>query len=276
MTDPKVRNTDFSAVVGLLAHTHDSWSSCKQVWWAGLPIVTKTLFGASFGTTLAANFGVFNPMSLVLEFSMIYNKFQIWRLLSGVFFFGKLGFPFLIMMYWMYSYSLKLEREHFDRRTADYVYALMFVWIVLLVVAFFFNMMIVGIPFVLAIVYIWCSINADVIVNFWFGLTFQAMYFPWVLMAFSILTGGSGMGELIGIFAGHCYFFLKTKYPRDYGGPNLLETPMWLRNLFPDEERQAATSFGVAPASGRQQQGQPPRAPQGWGGWGQGRQLGGQ
>lgn len=42
----------------------------------------------------------------------------------------------------MYSYSLKLEREHFDRRTADFVYALLFVWLVLLVVAFFFNMMV--------------------------------------------------------------------------------------------------------------------------------------
>lgn len=56
-----------------------------------------------------------------------------------------------------------------------------------------------------------------------------------------VLVCNSGMGELIGIFAGHCYFFLKTKYPRDYGGPNFLETPMLLRKCFPEEERQAVT-----------------------------------
>lgn len=34
---------------------------------------------------------------------------QIWRLVTAVAFFGKLGFPFLINMYFMYSYSLRLE-----------------------------------------------------------------------------------------------------------------------------------------------------------------------
>jgi derlin-1 len=59
-----------------------------------------------------------------------------------VFFFGKLGFPFLIMMFWLYSYSLRLEQEHFSRRTADYIYALLFVWVVMLGVAFLFDLMV--------------------------------------------------------------------------------------------------------------------------------------
>lgn len=34
---------------------------------------------------------------------------QIWRFFTGVAFFGKLGFPFLINVYFLYNYSLKIE-----------------------------------------------------------------------------------------------------------------------------------------------------------------------
>ena len=35
--------------------------------------------------------------------------FQFWRMFGCVFFMGKLGFPFLINVYFLYSYSLRLE-----------------------------------------------------------------------------------------------------------------------------------------------------------------------
>ena len=28
----------------------------------------------------------------------------------------------------------------------------------------------------MSVVYLWCSMNPETIVNFWFGMTFQAMY----------------------------------------------------------------------------------------------------
>lgn len=33
------------------------------------------------------------------------------------------------------------------------------------------------------------------------------------------------MLELLGIFVGHIYFFLKFRYAQDFGGPDLLQTP---------------------------------------------------
>mmetsp|Transcript_35215 Transcript_35215/g.92132 ORF Transcript_35215/g.92132 Transcript_35215/m.92132 type:complete len:248 (+) Transcript_35215:187-930(+) len=246
--------------------------SDPKLWWDTLPIVTKTLFGGSFLCTVGANVGLLPIMSLILDFQLVYYKFQIWRLATSVFLFGKLGFPFLTWLYFLYSYSLRLEQEHFLRKTADYIYACLFCWVVLLGLAWIFGMPLIFVPFAIAIVYIWSSANQDVIVNFWFGITFQAMYFPWVLLGFNILTAQSnGMPELLGIFAGHTYFFLKTKYPRDFGGPDVLATPQFLRNLFPDEERDRDRSFGVPPA-GRDAGPPRPRL----GGWGQGRRLGGE
>jgi hypothetical protein len=81
----------------------------------------------------------------------------------------------------------------------------------------------------------------------------------------------NGTPELMGIFAGHCYFFMKTKYPRDFGGPDLLATPQFLRNLFPEDERERERSFGVPPsARAAAAGGGAPRRR----GWGQGQQLG--
>ena len=50
------------------------------------------------------------------------------------------------------------------------------------------------------------------------GVSHHKFFFCWC----------SGMNELIGIFVGHLYFFLVFKYPQDYGGPKLINTPQFL------------------------------------------------
>lgn len=89
-------------------------------------------------------------------------------------------------------------------------------------------------PMVLSVLYVWCQLNKDVVVTFWFGTRFKAMYLPWVLLAFNMIVSGGGILEIIGILVGHLYFFLMFKYPRDLGGPTLLQTPAILREWFPD------------------------------------------
>ena len=37
------------------------------------------------------------------------------------------------------------------------------------------------------------------------------------------------MIELIGIFVGHVYYFLKFRYAQDFGGPDLLKTPQVIK-----------------------------------------------
>lgn len=45
-------------------------------------------------------------------------------------------------------------------------------------------------PMVLSVLYIWCQLNGEVIVTFWFGTRFKAKYLPWVLLGFNVLLGG--------------------------------------------------------------------------------------
>lgn len=42
-------------------------------------------------------------------------------------------------------------------------------------------------PMVLSVLYVWCKLNKDVIVNFWFGTRFKAMYLPWVLLGMNLI-----------------------------------------------------------------------------------------
>lgn len=88
---------------------------------------------------------------------------------------------------------------------------------------------------VLSVLYVWCQLNKDTIVNFWFGTRFKAMYLPWVLLGFNMVISGGGLMELVGILVGHLYFFLWFKYPQELGGPTLLQTPAILKQWFPDQ-----------------------------------------
>ncbi len=48
-----------------------------------------------------------------------------------------------------------------------------------------------GVALSLSMVYIFCNVNPEVIVSFWFGMRFKAFYLPWVLLGINILTGGT-------------------------------------------------------------------------------------
>ncbi len=146
-----------------------------------------------------------------------------------------------------------------------------FIWICSTIVGLFMNIYFLMDPLVLAVLYVWCQLNKDQIVTFWFGTQFKAMYLPWVLLAFKVIISNSGFMELVGILVGHLYFFLMFKYPQDFGGPSLLSTPGFLYNMFPSRN---AGMYGQAPASGQGDQ-----AGQGGGvrfrghQWGQGHRL---
>lgn len=72
------------------------------------------------------------------------------------------------------------------------------------------------------------------------------MYLPWVLFGINFIINQDGLEELVGILTGHLYFFLKFKYPQEFGGPNLLGTPSILEYYFP-QRNSNVRGFGSAP-----------------------------
>ncbi|KAG1697396.1 Derlin-1 [Nymphon striatum] len=200
-------------------------------WFKSLPLITRWWFILSIVLPVLGRFGLLNPYYMVLLYEPIVYKFQIWRPVTSVFFYvlsqGS-GFHYLINLYFLYNYSVRLETGLFDGRPADYLFMLLFNWVCIVIIGLIAEIMLLMDPMILSVLYVWCQTNKDQIVQFWFGTQFKAMYLPWVLLAFNMILSGGGIMELVGIVVGHLYFFLMFKYPQDFGGRSWLTTPQIL------------------------------------------------
>ncbi|XP_064598969.1 derlin-1-like [Liolophura sinensis] len=242
-------------------------------WYRSIPRITKYWFTGSIVLPIIGRIGLVHPMWMILDFSSTFYKCQIWRPLTAVLFYpiaGPSGFHYLINLYFLYSYSTRLETGVFDGRPADYMFMMIFNWLCLVIVGFAMNLMLLMDPMILSVLYVWCQLNRDEIVSFWFGTRFKAMYLPWVLLAFNMIIGQGGLFELIGILVGHLYFFLMFKYPQDFGGTRLLHTPSFLYNWLPNRQG-GVSGFGMAPSNRMRRDNDGGARHR----WGQGNQLGG-
>lgn len=247
-------------------------------WYHGIPQITRWWFTACVVVPLAARFGIVNGMWFILDWDLFFGKFQIWRAVTCAIYYPvtpQTGFHYLITLYFLYSYSSRLETGVFAGRQADYAYLVLFTWSIAVILALALQIMIIFEAMMFTVLYIWCQINREQIVSFYFGSQFKASHLPWVLLAFNFILRGSIMLELLGIFIGHLYFFLKFKYPIDFGGASFLDTPDFMYRLFRDTQSRVS-GFGVAPTSRRRDDDN-----QGGGGgggahrWGRGQRLGG-
>ncbi|XP_046464585.1 derlin-1-like [Daphnia pulex] len=218
-------------------------------WFKNLPIFTRHWFGLTIALSLVGRFAILSPKYLILDYHSIFESFHIWRPATALFYYPitpKTGFHFLINLYFLYNYSLQLETGLFNGRQADYFFMLLFNWICCVIIGLLADFPYLMDPMVLSVLYVWCQLNKDTIVNFWFGTQFKAMYLPWVLLGFNLIIAGGGVMELVGIVVGHLYFFLTMQYPQEFGGPLLLTTPQFLYKYFPNQ-RSGVQGFGAAP-----------------------------
>lgn len=219
-------------------------------WYNQMPRFTRIWLTATVGISLLARFGILPMEYLYLSRQLVIGKLQLWRCVTSLFIYPltpSTGFHFLINCYFITQYSARLEKNQYGRSPADYLYLLIIVATVANIGGMFFNVYFLMDLLVVAITYIWCHLNKDVIVNFWFGSRFKAMYLPWVLAGMELVFQGS-VASLIGIFIGHIYYFLKFQYPQELGGQAFLETPSILKQYVPDVSG-GFSGFGVPPAN---------------------------
>lgn len=243
-------------------------------WYHRMPCFTKWWLTLSFLLSLAGRVGLVKPYQMILLYTPVVSQLEIWRPITALFYYPispATGFHFLVNCYFLYNYSVRLETGEFDGRPADYLYMLIINWLCCTLVALTIELPLLMDCMVLSVLYVWCQLNKDTVVTFWFGTTFKAMYLPWVLFGFNFIIAGGGISELIGILAGHVYYFLKYTHPQEYGVQSYLTTPSFLYNWFPS--RRMPGGFGVPPP--RAATGATGPANTGRHDWGHGRVLGG-
>ncbi|PQQ16031.1 derlin-2.2 [Prunus yedoensis var. nudiflora] len=83
-------------------------------------------------------------------------------------------------------------------------------------------------------VYVWSKQNPFIHMSFLGLFTFTAAYLPWVLLTFSVIVGASAWVDLLGMIAGHAYYFLEDVYPQ-MTSRRPLRTPSFIKALFADD-----------------------------------------
>lgn len=96
-----------------------------EQWYAEIPIVTRTFLTLSTITALAVTFDLLSPLSLYLNYGLVFGEGQVWRLGTSFLFFDRISVNFVFHVYFLYFYCRRLEEHSFHGRGADFLYMML-------------------------------------------------------------------------------------------------------------------------------------------------------
>jgi len=210
-----------------------------QQWYNSMPMITKSYMTACLLTTFAVHLEFVPILLLYLNFGLVFNSFQVWRLATNFLFFGQFGLSYIFHMIFLVRHSTLLEESSFRGRSADFLFFYIFGASSPLIIDgfFWYTSLITSTPLFLGpnlammVVYVWGRRNPSVRMSFLQMFTFNAPYLPWVILGIELLLGQSwSLFDLMGIAVGHVYFFLDEVYP-GLTGRRWLKTPQFLKSL---------------------------------------------
>jgi len=223
-------------------------------WYRNLPPVTRTVLTSVFATTCLVQMGLLNPYFLILDWKLVGNSYHIWRPLTAAMFFGKFSFQFVMGLYFLSNFGGKLERsDRFVAAPADYVFFLLFVTLACaclsVILSWPSGSPLLGPSVVFSILYYWSRCEPEARLSL-YGFEVRGFQFPFAMMALTILLGGDVWSDLLGLGAGHIYYFLKDVVPLEYGS-RVLRTPAVFARLLKPARAEDAPAPRVFGGSGR-------------------------
>lgn len=235
-----------------------------QDYWNAIPKVTKIHAVGAFGSTVSVKFGLLEPFKVIYFPKLVWEKFEVWRLFTNFFFIGDFSMSWIMTMMLLIRFGSAMENDPYKTSraggTADHLFSILFMSACLLVIGWALELYVLSGPLLFGLVYLWSKRNATSPVNVW-GFTFTGSALPWVLMAFTVLTGGSPIPDICGLVSAHLYYFLVEVLPLK-NGRQYLSTPEVLIAF--SEYLNGTSVMPAGQASGRPGQHQ----------WGQGNRLG--
>eukprot|EP00349_Pseudokeronopsis_sp_Brazil_P006153 CAMPEP_0202959088 /NCGR_PEP_ID=MMETSP1396-20130829/3365_1 /ASSEMBLY_ACC=CAM_ASM_000872 /TAXON_ID= /ORGANISM="Pseudokeronopsis sp., Strain Brazil" /LENGTH=194 /DNA_ID=CAMNT_0049677511 /DNA_START=54 /DNA_END=638 /DNA_ORIENTATION=+ len=172
---------------------------------------------------------IMSPYLLLLDFELLVYKLHLWRLLTTFLFAGPFSMGFLFSMMMSY-YTLRRLEELYQGKYPELVTMILFNSLAVMFFSWLYgSYQALQHPVIISLMYVVCKLLPDMQVSIW-GFPVKSGNLPWVLVAFSVFTGGDPFKDLIGIAAGHTYYYLKNEEPLTYGH-NFLKTPKIIEKL---------------------------------------------
>eukprot|EP00474_Spongospora_subterranea_P010095 CRZ10553.1 hypothetical protein [Spongospora subterranea] len=202
-----------------------------------IPPVTRSYLVAAVVTTTLCSLDIVSPYSLFLSWPAVVKQGQVWRLVTTFLFFGaRFSIDFLFHLFFLVRYIGSLETGSYRSRPASFAYMIAFGSICMLIIGPFFRLTFLGSSLTFMMVYIWARRNPYSQMNLLGLINFTAPYLPWVLLAFSVVLGGTGIVDMLGIAIGHLYYFLEDVYPTiTRPSRRLLKTPRFLKVMMHED-----------------------------------------
>ena len=142
-------------------------------------------------------------------------------------------------LYFLVRYSRLLEEHEFQSQKSSFLLFLLFGVTFMLLFAPFINLNFLGSSLTFMMLYVWGRRNRHVQMQMFGIVNFRAPYLPYVMLLISTMLGNSPVVDLLGIAAGHCFYFGKFVYPkvanaRGWRNKEIMQPPEFLAWLCGD------------------------------------------
>ena len=197
------------------------------------PPVTRGYLVLSFITNALCFSKIVNGISLLINFQLIIIHYNYWRIFSHLLYFGETGVKSIFYIFFFSRYSKALESFSFQGRGFEYLYLLLTGNSLLLLMKLFVReATFLGSGLTFMVVYIWGKKNAQQQINLVNLIHIKGSSLPLILMTSSwLLRQKTLKSDIMGVIAGHLYFYLEEIYPRLNGGQKILSNEKTLKNF---------------------------------------------
>jgi Derlin-2/3 len=205
-----------------------------------IPPITRYYLTCVFITATIATY--IKPLQMLiyyifLDYQLVLNNFQIWRLFTNILFVGGFSTSFLFFLIMIYMRFKEVEQNSIVLRVyAKFImmlfYLLLFLNIINICSYKIFDIkpgFTLAQQLLLAFIYIDSKREPQKTINLYFLPIKNALY-PYALIVFNIVSGAGIYDNIIGIIAGNIYYFLVDVLPVQKN-INILKTPKFLVDL---------------------------------------------
>ena len=205
-----------------------------------IPPITRYYLTCVFITATIATY--IKPLQIIiyyifLDYQLVFNNYQIWRLFTNILFVGGFSSSFLFFLIMIYLRFKEVEQNAIVLRVyAKFImmlfYLLLFLNIINICSYKIFDIkpgFTLAQQLLLAFIYIDSKREPQKTINLYFLPIKNALY-PYALIVFNIVSGQGIYDNIVGIIAGNVYFFLEDVLPVQKN-IKILKTPKFLVDL---------------------------------------------